>query len=281
MAEESDGIEEAIEGQLRVVVTAAGQVAERMVRMREEDRRRAASRHAAQARELESRFDAQRRAARAELASVHQPDWWDRAGPGEIGHAWQVARAWASEDPEAVRAEQRIRAELQGRYGVDVDATGPDAATMRAALDQARLDRDQAGQERHRAEAETAEAQRLLADAAHQDQLAADARSGAGADPDEQAAAAVEVEQRAVLAGQPSSDARSLYDSAQRRASTAERLQAQGLDGDLVATRMRADISQATPPIEAVKRSPRWNLRARRARTGNRAVHAQRSGPSR
>jgi len=30
MAEETDGIEEAFEGQLRVLVTAAGQIAERM-----------------------------------------------------------------------------------------------------------------------------------------------------------------------------------------------------------------------------------------------------------
>ena len=36
MAEETDGIEEAFEGQLRVLVTAAGQIGERVARAREE-----------------------------------------------------------------------------------------------------------------------------------------------------------------------------------------------------------------------------------------------------
>src|SRR5690625_1598620 len=124
MAEETDGIEEAFEGQVRILVTAAGQVAERLARAREQALRRAEAHSEQQSREMQSRLEAERRSARAELASVYRADWWDRATPEQVGHAWQVARAWAQEDPEAVRAEQRIRDELRTRYGVDADNTG-------------------------------------------------------------------------------------------------------------------------------------------------------------
>ncbi|WP_079941808.1 hypothetical protein [Paenarthrobacter ureafaciens] len=96
---ESDGIEEAMEGQLRILVTAASQVGQMMTRLREEALRRARENSIQEHRELQSRLDAERAAARAELSNVHQPDWWDRATPQQIGgsvakivkleHAWR------------------------------------------------------------------------------------------------------------------------------------------------------------------------------------------------
>ena len=130
MAEETDGIEEAFEGQLRVLVTAAGQVGERIARGREEALRRAQAQSEQEARELQSRLAAEQRAARAELANVHRSDWWDRATPEVIGRTYQVARAWSQEDPEAVRAEQRMNDELRTRYGVDVNSTNADPAAV-------------------------------------------------------------------------------------------------------------------------------------------------------
>lgn len=121
MAEDSDGIQEAIEGQLRVVMTAAAHIGERLARAREEALRRAQARSEQEARELGSRFEAERRTARAELSTVHRAQWWEGATSEQVGHLYEVARAWAREDPEAARAEERIRQEVRARYGVDVD----------------------------------------------------------------------------------------------------------------------------------------------------------------
>ena len=184
MAEETDGIEEAFEGQLRVLVTAAGQVGERIARGREEALRRAQAQSEQEARELQSRLAAEQRAARAELANVHRSDWWDRATPEVIGRTYQVARAWSQEDPEAVRAEQRMNDELRTRYGVDVNSTNADPAAVRAAVERAEQERAQADAERTRAASENAEAQRLVAQANQEDQRAAEARAAAEYEPD-------------------------------------------------------------------------------------------------
>ncbi|MEC5201121.1 hypothetical protein RCH21_003377, partial [Arthrobacter sp. PL16] len=146
MAEETDGIEEAFEGQLRVLVTAAGQIAERMARAREDALRRAQAASEQEARELQSRFAAEQRAARAEMSNVHRAEWWDRATPEQIGHTYQVARAWSKEEPEAVRAEQRMRDELRTRYSVDVENAGADPEAVRQAVQRelARSEHDRA-----------------------------------------------------------------------------------------------------------------------------------------
>lgn len=143
MAEESDGIEEALEGQIRVLVTAAGRIGEQFARAREEASRRAQAVSEREARELSSRFDAERNAARTEYANVYRNDWWDKATPEQIAGTYQAARAWANEDPEAVRAEARMRDELSTRYGVDVSNTGSDPAAVQAALGVSEPSRDQ------------------------------------------------------------------------------------------------------------------------------------------
>lgn len=119
MAEESDGIEEALDGQIRVLVTAAGRMGEQFARAREEASRRAQAASEREARELSSRFDAERNAAHTEYANVYRNDWWDKATPEQIAGTYQTARAWVNEDPEAVRAEARIRNELATRHGID------------------------------------------------------------------------------------------------------------------------------------------------------------------
>jgi len=152
MAEESDGIEEALDGQIRVLVTAAGRIGEQFARAREEASRRAQAVSEREARELSSRFDAERNAARTEYANVYRNDWWDKATPEQIAGTYQTARAWANEDPEAVRAEARMRDELSTRYGVDVTNTGSDPAAVRAALGVSEPPRDQAPSEQTGAE---------------------------------------------------------------------------------------------------------------------------------
>jgi len=223
MVEESDGIEDALEGQLRVLITAAGQVAERVTRAREDALRRTRAGSEHQARAVQSRLAAAQAAARVELGNVHRPDWWEQASPEQIGHTYQVARAWATDDPEAGRAEQRIRNELRTRYGIDVDHAGANPAAVRHAVEQAEHDSVQPTARNDRA-AENAEAQLLMTHAGNQ------GRRAAGPDAEH-----------------------ARYDSDERRAATAHDLQAQGIDPHAIATRMHADTSQATPATEAVK----------------------------
>lgn len=152
MSVETDGVEEAFEGQLRVLLTAAGQVGERLARAREEALRRAQAGSERDAREVRSRYDAQRRTARAELGNVYRPGWWDQASPEQIATAHEVARAWAQDDPEAVRAEQQLRQEVRSRYGVDLDHSGADPTAVREAVDRAVLRREQPDGARQRVE---------------------------------------------------------------------------------------------------------------------------------
>lgn len=274
MAEESDGIEEAFEGQLRVLVTAAGQIAERIARAREDAMRRAQAASEQEARELASRLAAEQRTARVELGNVHRAEWWDRATPEQIGHTYQVARAWAQEDPEAARAEGRMREELRARYDVDVDQTHADPAAVRAAVERAEHTRAQA--ERTRAAADSAEAARLLQQADRDDARAEQARAAAEHEPDaaERARAAGEAEQHATTAVGAREDGRVLYDSAERRTATAGELEAKGIEHEVVATRMRADVSQARPASEALKSAtPRSGARGRSARGRAPQVH--------
>ncbi|GMA24797.1 hypothetical protein GCM10025864_25560 [Luteimicrobium album] len=121
---EFDGIEEAFEGHLRVLVTTAAQLGERMARARERAQRRAQATSEQKARELASRFEAEKRVARVELANVHQSRWWDNARPEDVAHTYRLATAWVREDAEAAQTVGRIRDELRTRYGVDAQNTG-------------------------------------------------------------------------------------------------------------------------------------------------------------
>lgn len=121
MVDESDGIEEAIEGQTRLLVTAAAQAGDRLARMREDALRRAQTTSEREARELQSRFTAEQRTVRADLASVQRADWWEKATPERIAQAYESAVAWRKDEPEAARAEQRIVDELRTRHGITPD----------------------------------------------------------------------------------------------------------------------------------------------------------------
>jgi hypothetical protein len=283
VAEEADGIDEALEGQLRVLVTAAGQVGERLARSREEALRREQTRNEQEHRELRSRLEAERHAARAELTGVHRADWWDRATPEQIGRAYQVARTWADEEPEAVRAEQKVREEVKARYGIDVTDTGADSEAVRQRvqleLDRADAARAAADAERSRAAAESAEAHRLLALSGREDTRGEQARAAAEFEPDPAERERAAAEAASYESG--SEWARDVglieYDSAERREGTARELEAAGLDRELVATKMRADVSQAKPATEAVT-TTRTGRAAKARTTGVRTARAQRAG---
>ena len=121
MAEESDGIGEAFDGQMRVALTVATQMAERFARLREELARNAQARTEQQTKELQVRFDAERNAARASLAPVQHQEWWNIAEIDDIATAYETADAWRTVDPDIARTSDRMREELRGRYGIDVN----------------------------------------------------------------------------------------------------------------------------------------------------------------
>lgn len=278
MAEETDGIEEAFDGQIRVLVTAAGQVGERIARAREEALRHAQAATEQEARELRSRVEAEHRTARAELGNVHRTDWWDRATPEQIANTYQVARAWSQEDPEAVRAEQRIRDEVRTRYGVDVDQTSADPQAVREAVERAEQMRQQSEAQQQRAAADEAEAARLMAEADRAERAADQHRDAAQHEPDpaDRAQAREQAEQHQAHADAARENAKPLYDSAERREATARDLEGKGIDQEAVATKMRADVSQAKPATEATKAAAARAPKARKNR--GRGAQVQRTG---
>ncbi len=139
-----------------------------------------------------------------------------------------------------------------------------------------------AEKERHRAAAERAEAQRLMQQADREDRLADQARSVAEhePDPDERARAAAEAVQRDALGDRARKDGQATYDSAERRDATADELRAMGIPGDVVDSRMRADVSQARPAMDAV--GAKSAGRSSKAQSGRaRAALVQRTGLAR
>lgn len=264
MADESDGIEEAFDGQLRIAVTAAGRIGEALARAREDAARRAQAQSEQEARELSSRFEAEKRAARVELGSVYRSDWWDRATAEQIGGALTTARAWGSEDPEAVRAEGRIRDELRTRYGVDVNNTGADPAAVQAAVEAEQL-RRQSDTERQRSTTEQAEAVALSRQADEADRAAEAARTSADVAPDEgeREQAQVQAEREQNRADATREKAEPLYDSAERRERDADKLEQRGVGKEAVSAKMAADVSQGKPATAAVKAQPTQSAKAR------------------
>ncbi len=246
MAEESDGVDEAFEGVLRVGLTAAGRMAEVIARAREQAAReaRAASEH--EARELAERLSAERSVARAQLAPVHRGDWWDQAQPGAVATAWETARAWQQIDPDAALAADRIRDEVRTRYGVDVDIPGGDPAKVRQALQRRGLAQEAATDQRSTAALEQVEAARLLADA---DRI--DRAQDAAAEPERAGTQA---------AGED------LYDTIERRQELAASLEGVA-SNEAIQARVLADASQGRPAHEAVAQAPGKAPKVRRART--------------
>lgn len=282
---ESDGIEEAMEGQLRILVTAASQVGQMMTRLREEALRRAREHSIQEHCELQSRLDAERAAARAELSNVHQPDWWDRATPEQIGHSYQVARGWAGEDQEAARAELRMREELQSRYAIDVNNTGIDPSSVqqmvRLQLERAeRAERDlaNAAEERNRAAAEEAEAARLMADANQAEQAAENARAIASEPGHDSEAFITDAELREREASRYREDSQNTYDSSQRRDATAASLERQGISEQAIGARMRSDVSNAKPATEAARNGAAKKTSAKARPSRGRGAQVQRAG---
>lgn len=172
MADESDGIEEALEGTVRMVSMAAMRVGSELARARQEYLRRQERSDDLEARQLHERFEAEKQTAVAGLARVQRPEWWDQADARQIGNTLAVARAWAPEAEGAARAEQTIQEQLAARHGVDVNhkaTRGPEVDALRRQMEQTREELHQS-----HTNAERIEAAVLVAEANRQRQAEVD-----------------------------------------------------------------------------------------------------------
>ena len=189
--------------------------------------------------------------------------------------------------PETERTGHPTKSELHAEHNVDVEDWRSDPGTapspvpapspvavpnpvappdqVRTELDQAAYDRRSAEVERLRSEDDRADSRRLFTHADREDRRADNARAAAkhGAGPAERMRARAEYEQRSTAADAAREHGRTQYDSAERRAGTARELKSRGLDRELVAIRMRADISQARPVADAVKAGRSGRITAR------------------
>ena len=272
--QDSDGIDEALQGVTHVAMTAAARMGEQLARMREQQAREAQARSEQAAREYAARMTAERGAARAFLSPVHRPEWWDTATAEDVTKAYTTAKAWSEVDPEAVRAEQRIVEEVRNRYGVDVTGAGEPAAVAEA---MARADRarSEAAEERTGASgdrAAEADARRAEAEARGQDvdPELADAidpeQPGQGGDAQTEAdRARAQADAEHGRASELREDAGQSYDSAERREAMA-----QGLDHienrAAVEARVRSDVAQGRPAADAVTSAPGRAPKARKTR---------------
>lgn len=121
---QNDDVENELGNALRTSVMAASRMGEQLARLRENQLRQAEATSAQATRQLQARLETERTAARAELASINQPAWWDTADAAAITEAWQTATSWRSIDPEIEKHAKRIENEVTERWKFDVTATG-------------------------------------------------------------------------------------------------------------------------------------------------------------
>ena len=282
MAEESDGIADAFDGQIRIALTVATQMAERFARLREELARTAQARTEQQTRELQARFDAERNAARASLAPVQQTEWWNHAGVDDIAAAYETAEAWRGVDDDIARTSDQMREELRSRYGIDVENLGADPAAVRDAMTQAEQERGTAAAARGESVEDYAEAAALLTAADQLDKQAAeqDRERERFASAKDEPAEGLSREELTAEADVTHDDSSIAYDSAERRDSFAADMGKAGVAPELQKVRLVADRENGTHPTAAVATKPGKQTKARN-RTQAPGLQRERGGLSR
>lgn len=220
MNEQPDETSEVVRAGMRTAMAAATMAAQIAIRARQQRTQEMQAASEQRAAELQARFDAERSAAAATLAPVGRDDWWAIAQPQQIADVYEVAHAWEGFDPQARVAADKIRAEVNGRYGVDPASLGRSDELRREATE-----------ERQQARLDEAAAVTIAAD------VAADRADHVNADTDYQAAAETRAD--------------ALWDSAERRTDMAASLE--GVAGaEAVSARMLADTGQGKPARGAV-----------------------------
>lgn len=240
MADEPDGMDEALEGALRIGLTAAGRMGEVIARQREQSQRAAQAGDEHQARELQGRITADRATCRAQLAgTVDRDDWWATATPDQINHAWLDATRLRDIDPEINRAAEHMGDELRSRHGIDVRDLPTGEHALRDQLD------------RTNGPASTVVSREAVArDRVEAAMLVSDAGAVSPDDPPQP--------------GRDRDRPEAVYDSAERREDLGSDFQ--GVDREGGEARVLADTHQARPAREAVATQPQQAPKARSAR---------------
>ncbi|WP_249011195.1 hypothetical protein [Conexibacter sp. DBS9H8] len=129
MMHEPDGVAEEVEQLLQRGGQAAAEVARNRALRRAQELHERARESEQRTREAQARFEAERQAARAQLAGVEHEHWWEHASAREIVDAWGTAQQWREHDPLADRASTHMRAEMIERFGVDPLRVGEEPQT--------------------------------------------------------------------------------------------------------------------------------------------------------
>lgn len=176
---DGDGIDDALEGAVRTTLMVAARIAERLVRLRQNQLQAAAAESAQRAREVQARYDVERALARAELAPVGDQKWLAAASPADLGRMYETAASWAPLDADAEAARTRIAEHAKQAYRVDLGASGAAPVGIMAQVEIAASQRALAAANRAQAEQDAVAARLLLAEAAEMDRFAAESRDRA------------------------------------------------------------------------------------------------------
>lgn len=258
MAElDPDGVTDQAEGNLRMALMTAAQLARTASNARRGRLEQATRRDLDEARQLQARIDADRTTARAELAPVHEASWWDQADVGQVARVYETAVTWRDEDEAARAAESRIREELRDRYGVEVNESSADPAVVRAELGRRSAARQETSTEREQARLDQDLAVGLTIEA---DVLEMQADTADGREARELRDEAAALEEHAEVE----------WDSAVRREEHADRISQAGEPAAAAAWK-QADVDQARHPSEAIRgtrpKSPRTKTKVKPGRT--------------
>jgi colicin import membrane protein len=249
MVEETDGIGESFDDSLRIAITVASQFGERISRLREQMARQREAAAQQEYRELSTRFEAERGAARASLEPVRHNEWWDTAQVEDIAHAHETATAWRNHDDLARDASDTIRREVHDRYGIDVDAPGGDATAVAATLREVEQARADAHAERQKAGEELTASQLLFASV---DRREREAQVQSEKDTTNSDVAGAHIADFSEGINERDQSAHE-YDSSERRQQFATSLEEGGIAKDVIAARLLADGENAKHPSEAVR----------------------------
>jgi hypothetical protein len=273
---ETDGVEESVRGSMRVVLTVAGQVGQQAARIIAERQREQQQASEQTARELQARYDAERATARAHVAVVDRPEWWNTATPEQVADVWSTAHAWRTQDADVERAAGVMETQARERYGVDLAdprragsgltelreaaTNASDYAHAKEWLRENAPDRF-AAHERTMADnltavADAQERQRLLdewRDATADRAREADAERAAAREDEVTAAAVLAEPVHPAATEEVTAEAEVLYDSAERRQQLAERLDRAGVGEEACEARLLSDVAQGAPARDAVK----------------------------
>jgi hypothetical protein len=226
---------------------SASRIDEQLARMREEDQRNIATAEEQHARERQERFDAQRAAARAQLSPVARDDWWDKANPEMIDRVHEIATAWKAYEPEPAQALERIRDQVQNRYGIGVNNAGADETSVSAVSPG------------HFRPTRMAKKNGPKPSAARNDEAVVGGAAGAGANRQDNTARQAQTEPA--------------YDSPERHQQLGKSREGKGAR-EAVDSRLLAAKHQGTPATEAVTQKPSLVRTSKTAKQGgkNRTV---------